>query len=255
MADDAQYSLAEVAKITGKSEKTISRWIKSGKLPAVRQGTGYLINEADIPLKIPADVNRHAYVQQRLLQYQEVDNKGTRSGDKRPVDMQEIFGMANLIANGQNERTQVVDNLSTMLEKHQSEVQKIIKEQNELAEKYARATYQIGQLEERNRFLEESNLRLEQKITLLPPPEQWKTTQQELKSAQENLRTTEKDYQKQILSTERQLQEMSFQRDLLEKEKASLLKEKEELEAEREAVKSELAEEKQKTFWQKLFGA
>ncbi len=252
---ESQYSLAEVAKITGKSEKTISRWIKSGKLPAVRQGTGYLINEADIPLKISADIDRHTYVQQRLLHYQDSDSNTKKSGSQRPVDMQEIIGMASLIANGQNERSPSTDHLSSMFEKHQSEVQKIIKEQNELAEKYARATYQIGQLEERNRFLEESNVRLEQKITLLPPPEQWKSTRQELKEAREHLRSTEKDYQHQILEAERQLQEMTFQKELLQREKENLVKEKEAIENERVQAEEALAEEKKKSFLQRLFGA
>lgn len=252
---ESQYSLAEVAKITGKSEKTISRWIKSGKLPAVRQGTGYLINEEDIPLKLAADIDRHTYIQQRLLHYQDDGDTSAKKSDKRPVDMQEILGMANLIANGQSERSQVSDNLSSMLEKHQSEVQKIIKEQNELAEKYARATYQIGQLEERNRFLEESNLRLEQKITLLPPPEQWKSTREELKEARETMRETEKSYQQRILDTERKLQEITFQKELLQREKEELEEQKEVLKEEQQQTQTALEEEKQKGFWQRLFGA
>lgn len=252
---ESQYSLAEVAKITGKSEKTISRWIKSGKLPAVRQGTGYLINEEDIPLKVAADVDRHTYIQQRLLHYQDEPESSGKKNDKRPVDMQEILGMASIIANGQNDRTHVADNLSSMFEKHQSEVQKIIKEQNELAEKYARATYQIGQLEERNRFLEESNVRLEQKITLLPPPEQWKSTREELKEVRENMRHTERSYQERILETERKLQEITFEKELLQREKQEVLQQKEALKEEHEQAQSALQEEKQKGFWQRLFGA
>lgn len=252
---ESQYSLAEVAKITGKSEKTISRWIKSGKLPAVRQGTGYLINEEDIPLKVSADTDRHTYIHQRLLHYQDEPESLGKKNDKRPVDMQEILGMASIIANGQNERTHAADNLSSMFEKHQSEVQKIIKEQNELAEKYARATYQIGQLEERNRFLEESNVRLEKKITLLPPPEQWQSTREELKEVRENIRHTERSYQDRILETERKLQEATFERELLQREKQEVLRQKEALKEEHEQAQSALQEEKQKGFWQRLFGA
>lgn len=251
---ESQYSLAEVAKITAKSEKTISRWIKSGKLPAVRQGTGYLINEEDIPLKVSSDIDRHTYIQQRLLHYQDEPESLGKKSDKRPVDMQEILGMASIIANGQNERTHVADNLSSMFEKHQSEVQKIIKEQNELAEKYARATYQIGQLEERNRFLEESNVRLEQKITLLPPPEQWQSTREELKEVRENIRHTERSYQDRILETERKLQEVTFEKELLQREKQDVLKQQEVLKEEHEQAQSALQEEKQKGFWQRLFG-
>lgn len=255
MMPESQYSLAEVAKITGKSEKTISRWIKSGKLPAVRQGTGYLIDAEDIPLKVASDIDRHTYIQQRLLHYQDEPEVTGKKSEKRPVDMQEILGMANLIANGQNERHHVADNLSSMLEKHQSEVQKIIKEQNELAEKYARATYQIGQLEERNRFLEESNVRLEQKITLLPPPEQWKSTREELKEVRENMREAEQGFQQRLLETERKLQEVMFQKELLQREKEELAEQKEVLKEEHEQAQSALQEEKQKGFWQRLFGA
>lgn len=41
-------NLTEVSKITGRSKRTLSRWIKAGKLKAKCIGTGYDINKNDI---------------------------------------------------------------------------------------------------------------------------------------------------------------------------------------------------------------
>src|SRR5687767_7948512 len=101
---EAQYSLAEVAKITGKSEKTISRWIKSGKLPAIRHGTGYLITEEDIPLRVDPSLDRHAFIQQRLLSPDGAEGAGHAGSDSRQVDIHQIMNVAGLIAGGQADR-------------------------------------------------------------------------------------------------------------------------------------------------------
>lgn len=241
---DIQYSLADVAKITGKSEKTISRWIKSGKLPAVRHGTGYLINEEDIPLRLDPSINRHEFIQKRLLisastesdpvismsSYRQVDASGL-------VDVERVAGF---IASRQVDTpAKHFENLSLMLQKHQAELEKIIREQNELAEKYARATYKIGQLEERNRQLEESNHRAEQKLQLLPMPEQWTSTQQEMNLLKEKLKQKEIDFQTRI--------------NLLEYELSKLKEEKQKSEEEKQRLKNILELEKNKNFWQKFF--
>lgn len=246
---EAQYSLAEVAKITGKSEKTISRWIKSGKLPAIRHGTGYLISEEDIPLRVDPNVDRHAVIQQRLLAPDGAE-AGAVSGDARQVDINQIMNVAGLIAGGQADRKSSLDNINLMFQKHQAEVEKIIREQNELAEKYARATYKIGQLEERNRLLEEQNLKLEQKMTLLPPPEQWNSTRQELDRLRDNLQNTqasEKTYEHKV----RELEGLMRQ---AETDKRRVEDEKRQLEQEHGEVKQALESERKKTFWQRLFG-
>ena len=253
---EAQYSLAEVAKITGKSEKTISRWIKSGKLPAIRHGTGYLIIEQDIPIRVDASVDRHDFIQQKLLS-PDGSEPSPSSADSRRVDIQDLIGVAGLIAGGQVERKSSVDNINLMLQKHQAEVEKIIREQNELAEKYARATYKIGQLEERNRMLEEQNLKLDQKMGLLPPPEQWNATRQELERLRDNLQSNETSHEKKVSNYEQKVQELESrlrQAERVEYEKRRIEEEKREIEAQHQQVKAELENERKKSFWKRLFG-
>lgn len=243
---DAQYSLADVAKITGKSEKTISRWIKSGKLPALKHGTGYLINEKDIPLKIDPAMDRHHYIQKRLLEHQ------TKSAQPAPksggVDIGGLVDVAGLIAGGQVDiQNQKMDNISMMLHKHQSEVEKILREQNELAEKYARATYKIGQLEERNRLLEDGNQKLEQKMSLLPLPEQWSSTQQEVTELKQNIRQKEDQHHEKESYYQKQVERLQSSIENSQKDK-------DKLEALAEQLKSELEAERNKGFWPKLKG-
>lgn len=232
---DIQYSLADVAKITGKSEKTISRWIKSGKLPAIRHGTGYLISEDDIPLRLDPSVNRHEFIQKRLLISASTESVPVPPLSSRGVDISgliDVERVAGLIAGGQVDTpAKNLENLSLMLQKHQAELEKIIREQNELAEKYARATYKIGQLEERNRQLEESNYRAEQRLQLLPMPEQWTNTQQEMSLLKEELKQKEIDFQTRLNILEHELRKSEEEK----KEMASVL---------------EL--ERNKSFWQKL---
>ncbi|MGV3525617.1 MAG: helix-turn-helix domain-containing protein [Candidatus Sericytochromatia bacterium] len=249
---DAQYSLAEVAKITGKSEKTISRWIKNGKLPAIRHGTGYLIDEEDIPLGryINSSLDRRSYIQQRLLAQDQGEDSLVPIADSRRVDIHNLIGAAglNLLASGQAERKDSYENLNLMLQKHQAEVEKIIREQNELAEKYARATYKIGQLEERNRLLEEQNGKLEQKMGLLPPPEQWQTTRQELERLKNTLHETESGFQRKLELLENQKQQSEAEKHQLEKDKLQL-------QSDFDKSQQALETERKKSFWQRLFGA
>ena|SRR3990167_553088 len=235
---DIQYSLADVAKITGKSEKTISRWIKSGKLPAVRHGTGYLITENDIPLRLDPSLNRHDFIQKRLLVSASSEpvlsahTTGSRGVDiSGLIDVEKVAG---LITGGQVDNSgKNLENLSLMLQKHQTELEKIIREQNELAEKYARATYKIGQLEERNRQLEETNLRHEQKLQLLPLPDQWTSTQKEMGSLKDDLMQKEIVYQTKVNRLEQDL---------------------ERAEETKKELQLALDTEKNKGFWQRLFG-
>ena len=44
--EDRQLSLAEVAGVMGVSERTVRRWIKSGKLRAYKPGRDYRIPES-----------------------------------------------------------------------------------------------------------------------------------------------------------------------------------------------------------------
>lgn len=253
---EAQYSLAEVAKITEKSEKTISRWIKSGKLPAIRHGTGYLIAEEDIPIRIEPGLDRHDYIQQKLLAPDSPDGMSP-AADSRRVDIQDLIGVAGLIAGGQVERKSSVDNINLMLQKHQAEVEKIIREQNELAEKYARATYKIGQLEERNRMLEEQNLKLDQKMSLLPPPEQWNATRQEVEQLRENMRVSDHAHEQQMDIYEHKVRELETklkQAEQVEIEKKQLEEQKKAIEAQHNQIKEELDAERKKSFWKRLFG-
>ncbi len=235
---DIQYSLADVAKITGKSEKTISRWIKSGKLPAVRHGTGYLITENDIPLRLDPSLNRHDFIQKRLLVSASSEPVlSAHSAGSRGVDISgliDVEKVAGLITGGQVDNSgKNLENLSLMLQKHQTELEKIIREQNELAEKYARATYKIGQLEERNRQLEETNLRHEQKLQLLPLPDQWTSTQKEMGSLKDDLMQKEIVYQTKVNRLEQDL---------------------ERAEETKKELQLALDTEKNKGFWQRLFG-
>jgi len=254
---EPQYSLAEVAKIIGKSEKTISRWIKSGKIPAIRHGTGYLISEQDIPLKLDLGVDRHTLIQQRLLEPGlQTESTGMSHGSGR-VDIHNLIDVATLITGGQADRKNSFEHISQMLQKHHSDVEHIIREQNELAEKYARATYKIGQMEERNRLLEEHNLKLEQKMSLLPPPEQWQSARQELTQLKEDLRHSESDYRARLQSTEanyeqkiRLLQEQILQSEAIKKD---LQTQKERLEQAHQEAQTELLSERKKGFWQRLF--
>ncbi|MBF2055207.1 MAG: helix-turn-helix domain-containing protein [Candidatus Sericytochromatia bacterium] len=254
---DAQYSLAEVAKITGKSEKTISRWIKSGKLPAIRHGTGYLIDEADIPLRLDPSLDRHAFIQQKLLEPDHVADMPVSTHSGR-VDIHNLLDVASLFSNGQVERKSSIDNISQMLQKHHSDVEKIIREQNELAEKYARATYKIGQLEERNRLLEENNLKLEQKMSLLPPPEQWQDTRQELLQLKDHLKQTEAEHQQKQMQTQQthqeQLRVLQEQLAQMTQAKQTLEQETERLQKEQQDLSQALETEKKKGFWQRMFG-
>jgi excisionase family DNA binding protein len=243
LMNELQYSLAEVAKITGKSEKTISRWIKSGKLPAIRHGTGYLIAEQDIPLKVDPSLDRRNFIQQRLLSPENEEPK-SYLGESRRVDIKNLMDVAGVIAGGQVERKQNQDHFSLMFQKHQTEVEKIIREQNELAEKYARATYKIGQLEERNRLLEDQNLKLEQKMTLLPAPEQWKHTRQEV----DLLQTQKSSSDAKINELEGLIRQSEGQHQRMQEEKSQLEKEHQEL-------KTALEAERKKSFWQRLFGS
>jgi excisionase family DNA binding protein len=233
---DIQYSLADVAKITGKSEKTISRWIKSGKLPAVRQGTGYLISENDIPLRLDPTLNRHEFIQKRLLVSAGAESLQASSPiASRGVDISgliDVERVAGLITSGQVDTpNKNLESFSLMLQKHQTELEKIIREQNELAEKYARATYKIGQLEERNRQLEETNLRHEQKLQLLPLPDQWTSTQKEMGSLKDSLVQKEISYQTKVNRLEQ---------DLEQSEQA------------KKDLQTALDIEKNKNFWQRL---
>jgi len=235
---DIQYSLADVAKITGKSEKTISRWIKSGKLPAVRHGTGYLITENDIPLRLDPSLNRHEFIQKRLLVSASSEPVlSAHASGSRGVDISgliDVEKVAGLITGGQVDNSgKNLENLSLMLQKHQTELEKIIREQNELAEKYARATYKIGQLEERNRQLEETNLRHEQKLQLLPLPDQWTSTQKEMGVLKDDLMQKEIVYQTKVNRLEQDLERAE--------------------EAKKE-LQVALDTEKNKGFWQRLFG-
>jgi excisionase family DNA binding protein len=235
---DIQYSLADVAKITGKSEKTISRWIKSGKLPAVRHGTGYLITENDIPLRLDPSLNRHDFIQKRLLVSASSEPVlSAHSTGSRGVDISgliDVEKVAGLITGGQVDNSgKNLENLSLMLQKHQTELEKIIREQNELAEKYARATYKIGQLEERNRQLEETNLRHEQKLQLLPLPDQWTSTQKEMGSLKDDLMQKEIVYQTKVNRLEQDL---------------------ERAEETKKELQIALETERNKGFWQRLFG-
>lgn len=256
---DPQYSLAEVAKITDKSEKTISRWIKSGKLPAIRHGTGYLINEDDIPLKIDSSLDRHAFMQQRLLEQSRDEGHQPAGNNSGSVDVNKLVDMAAFIASGQVERKDSVENISMMLQKHHTDVEKIIREQNELAEKYARATYKIGQLEERNRLLEENSLKMNQKMALLPPPEQWQYTRKELEEVKKNLHKSELAHQQIIIETktsyEQTVHHLQAELNLLKSGQEILQKEKEDLSQQREQLSQELQTERKKTLWQKLFGS
>jgi excisionase family DNA binding protein len=255
---EAQYSLAEVAKITGKSEKTISRWIKSGKLPAIRHGTGYLISEDDIPLRVDPNLDRHTFIQQRLMSPDGFDvPPANHSSDSRRVDIHELMGVAGLIAGGQADRKGSLDNINMMFQKHQAEVEKIIREQNELAEKYARATYKIGQLEERNRLLEEQNLKLEQKMGLLPPPEQWNSTRQELDRIRETLQGSEKSQaqkDRELESLRSQIDSERRRSELVESDKRRLEEKHQSVEIEYQQTKDALEAERKKSFWKRLFG-
>jgi len=252
---DPQYSLAEVAKIAEKSEKTISRWIKSGKLPAIRRGTGYLINGDDIPLKLDPSQDRHVYIQQRLLE--QPKDESSQPVNSGAVDVNKL--VTALLNREQPEVKVPAPNISSILTEHLRDVEKTIREQNELAEKYARATYKIGQLEERNRLLEDSNLKMNQKMALLPPPEHWQSTRKELEEVKKNFHKAEVQHEHQVKTTqeeyENKLQELQEQLKQLETGKETLEQEKEELSQEREQLSEELQTERKKSIWQKLFGS
>jgi excisionase family DNA binding protein len=236
---DVQYSLADVAKITGKSEKTIARWIRSGKLPAVRHGTGYLISGNDIPLRLDPAVNRHDFIQQRLLMSVALEpgvlsysGASTRGLDTNAlVDIEKAVAF---VSGGQvDNSSKNLESLTFMLQKLQLDLDKIIREQNELVEKYARVTYTNGQLEERNRQLEENWQESEQKLKLLPLPEQWTNIQEEMSVLKEDLKQKEINFQTQL--------------GILERDLKKIEDEKKELEA-------TLVLEKNKNFWQRLAG-
>ena len=235
---DVQYSLADVAKITGKSEKTIARWIKSGKLPAVRHGTGYLISGNDIPLRLEPSVNRHDFIQKRLLMSVSMDSPvSPYMGTQRGLDTAALVDIEKAVAfvsGGQvDNSSKNLEGLTLMLQKLQLDLDKIIREQNELVEKYARVTYTNGQLEERNRQLEENCQRSEQKLQLLPLPEQWTNIQEEMGVLKEDLKQKEIEFQTRLGILEHDLKKAEDQKKELE---------------------SILALEKNKGFWQRLAG-
>lgn len=270
------YSLADVAKITRKSEKTIARWIKSGKLPATKHGTGYLILMSDIPLE-PEEGEDCAWdlttrLQQRLK---------TWSPDQTQNDDAAVVTVSERLPETRSRTMDGPLDVVSLLRHQKDEIEKIIREQNELAEKYARATYTLGQLEERNRQLDETNQKLEQKLLLLPQPEQWSHTtnllnelkeqkkqkeidlaEEERKNkdlAEEKMKLAEKikslpepdewqKAQKELALLKNQLQQKSADATSKEREWAAKVKI---LEKEKEDIQENY---RRKTFFQRLFG-
>ena len=57
-----EVSVREAARRAGRTEETIRRWIWSGRLPAVKRGTGYRIDVAaleDVILEMESGVSPH----------------------------------------------------------------------------------------------------------------------------------------------------------------------------------------------------
>lgn len=253
--DPLYYSLADVAKITRKSEKTIARWIKSGKLPAAKQGTGYLILATDIPLEAEAEEDASWDLATRLQH--RLKTWTPESG--------EDMAMVTVNERAMDAVTFKTDgplDIVSLLRRQKDEIEKIIREQNELAEKYARATYTLGQLEERNRQLDEINQKLEQKMLLLPQPEQWNNAKNLLNELREQGKQKETEYQVRLQQMEQRLgalaeeerknQMLQEEKNKLE-EKITLLPEpgewrqtKNELEILKEQLKQKQTEAKQK---------
>jgi DNA-binding transcriptional MerR regulator len=72
----------------------------------------------------------------------------------------------------------VADTIERCFEKKWGQLIHELGDLNELAEKYAQASYSIGQMTEQGRLLEELNLRLRSQLKILPSPDEWQAMQE-----------------------------------------------------------------------------
>ncbi|MGE3724019.1 MAG: MerR family transcriptional regulator [Candidatus Sericytochromatia bacterium] len=72
----------------------------------------------------------------------------------------------------------VEDTIERSFEKKWNQLLGQLGDLNELAEKYAQASYSIGQMTEQARTLEEINLRLKAQLQVLPSPDEWQAMQE-----------------------------------------------------------------------------
>lgn len=140
----------EISHLLGVSISTVKSWADQFDIPSERHG------------------HKRVFDTEALKVFKTIQNlKDKNSGF---VTIQKVLSDSNQLNRSPDDR-QAGQEIEILIEK-------AVSRQNEIAEKYARATFEIGQLQERVRVLETAKEKLEGSLQLLPDSTEWRLAQE-----------------------------------------------------------------------------
>ena len=156
------FQQEQLAKEVGVDSDTLNNWV----------------NELKIPL--PEKYQQNAIQILKLVKSLKDKDCGFQTIQRQiQVDYPELKANANGADYTEFTPAGPVDELSQHFASLSEQVMKL-GELGEIAEKYAQANYNIGQMSIQMRQMEDENHRLKAQIKLLPSPEEWEHTQEQL---------------------------------------------------------------------------
>lgn len=159
------FQQEQLAKEVGVDSDTLNNWVNELKIPLPEK---YQQNAIQI-LKLVKSLKDKDCGFQTIQRQIQVDYPELKA-DSSQADYTAF--MPETMSTGVDELSQHFASLSEQVMK--------LGELGELAEKYAQANYNIGQMSMQMRQLEDENHRLKAQVKLLPTPEEWEHTQEQL---------------------------------------------------------------------------
>ncbi len=160
------FQQEQLAKAVGVDSDTLNNWVSELKIPLPEK---YQQNAIQI-LKLVKSLKDKDCGFQTIQRQIQVDYPELKA-DSAQADYTTFTP--------ETAATGAVDELSQHFASLSEQVMKL-GELGELAEKYAQANYNIGQMSIQMRQMEDENHRLKAQIKLLPSPEEWEHTQEQL---------------------------------------------------------------------------
>lgn len=182
----------ELVNEIGVGTDTINAWVDEFKIPLPEK---YQKNAVQVlrMIKDLKDKNCGYQTIQRQIQLDHPELK-TPNSPQPQTNYSEFQAL-------RNERDNSIDELSL----HFGSLRNELMELGELAEKYAQANYNIGQMSMQMKQLEEQNHKLRSQMKLLPSPEQW----EEMQERETTYKNLLQGMQQRITALEQQVRELN----------------------------------------------
>lgn len=161
------------------AESTVRTWTKQFKIPHKRKGVKLVFSEeASTLFKTIKNLKSDQHGMNTIRAKIGIDRHDNQH-DSMTTDMIENFS-----SHSQHDNRHV--NMTTVIESSiEKSINQAIQNNNELSEKYARATYTLGQQERDISYLEKENTTLKEQLNQLPSPDKWESLQKKLKALEE----------------------------------------------------------------------